>query len=73
MRGEMKFVGSTTLHKGLLWQCNVETFQCTCHKDSRLRCAKAQLERPASFQNKLWTDEIKLSYLDITRGGMHGE
>uniref|UniRef100_A0A0S7F5D5 TC1A n=1 Tax=Poeciliopsis prolifica TaxID=188132 RepID=A0A0S7F5D5_9TELE len=43
------------------------------HKRSRLRSAKAHLDKPASFWNKvLWTDETKIELFGHKKGVMHG-
>ena len=41
----------------------------TCHKQSRLRYAKAHLDQPASFWKKvLWTDETKIELFGHNKG-----
>lgn len=52
-----------TLRKEMLYGrvMRKKPFLCTRHKRCRLRYAKAHLDKPASFWNKvLWTDETKI-------------
>lgn len=60
-----------TLHKGMLYGrvMQKKPFLPTCHKQSRLRYAKAHLDKPASFWNKvLWTDETKIELFGHNNG-----
>ncbi|TKS65777.1 Transposable element [Collichthys lucidus] len=60
-----------TLHKEMLYGrvMRRKPFLRTCHKQSRLRYAKAHLDKPASFWNKvLWTDECKIELFGHNKG-----
>lgn len=60
-----------TLHKEMLYGrvMRQKPFLRTCHKQSRLRYAKAHLDKPASFWNKvLWTDETKIELSGHNKG-----
>uniref|UniRef100_A0A8C5DP94 Transposase n=1 Tax=Gouania willdenowi TaxID=441366 RepID=A0A8C5DP94_GOUWI len=60
-----------TLHKEMLYGrvMRKKPFLCTRHKRGRLRYAKAHLDKPASFWNKvLWTDETKIELFGHNQG-----
>uniref|UniRef100_A0A3P9LCQ4 Transposase Tc1-like domain-containing protein n=1 Tax=Oryzias latipes TaxID=8090 RepID=A0A3P9LCQ4_ORYLA len=60
-----------TSHKEMLYGrvMRKKPFLRTCHKQSRLRYAKAHLEKPASFWNKvLWTDETTMELFGHNKG-----
>ena len=60
-----------TLHKEMLYGrvMHKKPFLRTRHKQSRLRYAKAHLDKPASFWNEvLWTDETKVELFGHNKG-----
>lgn len=60
-----------TLHKEMLYARVMQRkpFLRPQHKQSRLRYAKAHLDKPASFWNKvLWTDETKIELFGHNKG-----